>query len=272
MCSAENNNKEKYSRRVFTKTMALAGAGALAFPLTSCEFDGGGKFRINSGVSRSFGVRPPFKFAGGGVVASLAFKVFNPQIKNLFDYADFHCPKCAFAMRVFLYAFNIASAATTIACPYCSFATRIGLLAGSYLASNLIDYGFDQGIAFLQGREFKVNQIAPTYLSNYQIKTGRSKMCFDILRNEPNGIINREISYVPQELFYFTDIRGFNWSSHIFHNWYRNGRQVDHIRLDIKSSRYRTYSKKRVLDRGEWIVTTEAPNGHILDAKEFSIT
>ena len=149
--------------------------------------------------------------------------------------------------------------------------TRIAVGIGSILISSLLDYGFDEAIAFADRNGYTINLIAPTTIRGRNVNVGRSAVCYDVYNHEPNGFFNRTIWAMPKQIVYFSKLNGLGSYSKIYHNWFNNGNQTDRIPLDIKSNSYRTFSRKEHLGTGQWIVTTEAPNGHLLDSKEFSI-
>ena len=255
----------KTNRRDFNKALVSLLINAGIISITGCS-----GFLSNS---RIFKLRKvPFKYSYSGFIRDIAFRVVSRYNDHSIDYNDNYCPKCSEAMRNFLTAYDIFSTVVTIACPYCSFATRMAMAAGSTLASMLIKHEYSEAVALPINDGFNVIKVASSIWNGSKISVRRSTMCYDVYNHEPQEEFNRKIWALPKQIVYFTDVLGFNAYSKIYHKWYKNGMLTDNIPLEIKSSSYRTFSRKRNLAKGQWIVTTEAPNEDLIDSKEFSIS
>jgi len=73
------------------------------------------------------------------------------------------------------------------------------------------------------------------------------------------------------ELFYFTEVEGGPGT--IQHVWTRQGRTMATVSLEVRSSRFRTWSSKRIVPEwtGRWRVEARGPGGAVLSSKEFEI-
>ncbi len=257
----ENVIRVACTRRSFFKTL-IAGMISAGMVNISSSCGRGG---------RSFFVEMPFRFNSVEIPRGLALCTLEPFKENLVDYTDLRCPNCAVPIRIFLFALDIASSATLFTCPTCSVGTKILLAGASILVSKLMDYGMKKGIAFAAREGFLMEKVAPTYIGRQLLETNRTSLCYDIENHEPLMTFSRNIPAVPKQIFYFSEAIGMPHSSYIYHCWYKNGMQTDKIRLDITSNRFRTFSRKKNLYHGEWIVLTRAPNDDVLDVREFSI-
>ena len=73
------------------------------------------------------------------------------------------------------------------------------------------------------------------------------------------------------ELFYFTEVHGGPGS--IQHVWIWQGRTMATVPLEVRSSRFRTWSSKRIQPdwTGQWRVEARTADGKVLSFKEFVV-
>jgi len=73
------------------------------------------------------------------------------------------------------------------------------------------------------------------------------------------------------ELFYFTEVQGGPGT--IQHVWIWQGRTMATVSLEVRSSRFRTWSSKRIMREwtGQWKVEARGPGGAVLSSKEFEV-
>ncbi len=73
------------------------------------------------------------------------------------------------------------------------------------------------------------------------------------------------------ELFYFTEVHGGPGS--IQHVWIWQGRTMATVPLEVRSSRFRTWSSKRIQAdwTGQWRVEARTADGKVLSFKEFVV-
>jgi hypothetical protein len=95
------------------------------------------------------------------------------------------------------------------------------------------------------------------------------------------GVINREpidaaTAFPPSvgALYYFTEVVGASTPTQINHIWYYDGQKIAEIPLPIASPRWRTWSRKQILQNwiGSWEVEAVDPDGHVLSSQTFDIT
>ncbi|MBI2201960.1 MAG: DUF2914 domain-containing protein [Armatimonadetes bacterium] len=84
---------------------------------------------------------------------------------------------------------------------------------------------------------------------------------------EANGQITADVG----QLFYFTDVQGGPGT--IQHVWIWQGRTMATVTLEVKSSRFRTWSSKRIQPdwKGQWRVEARTSDGAVLSFKDFEI-
>jgi hypothetical protein len=118
---------------------------------------------------------------------------------------------------------------------------------------------------------FDVHRVGPVRTKWGTLDVNRSEVCYSVSDRQPRNRFNREIPAVPDQICYWTNVNGFDREIRIFHVWRRNGRITDRIPLQVGSTSWRTWSKKRNLASGTWIVTSETRRGEIFDSREFQI-
>jgi len=255
---------KNFDRRTLIKIFGATFFGSSLLSNISCS-------KCSDPHLRGFYIKNVFKWLSIGTYIDLAFKVLNPHRKSLMDYLDIRCSKCSSFFRFFLYAVDIIGTGVNIFCPYCSVPARTTMVVSSLLYNKLISNIFKSGLALLHGNGYFIHKIAPSYLHGGLVDVKRSSVCYDIQGREPIGYFNREIPAIPRKINYFTNVVGMRKKTTIYHTWIKNGRITDKIPLIVDSHNWRTWSRKRNLDVGTWIVMTETGSGKILDAKEFFI-
>lgn len=114
---------------------------------------------------------------------------------------------------------------------------------------------------------YRVHKVGP----EGGVAVARSAACYDIRSREPQQPFERELPAVPARIFYFTEVAGVRGSIEVVHTWRRDGQLTDRIPLDVRSTKWRTWTYKRNLAPGAWILTTELAGGAVLDVREFHI-
>ncbi len=103
----------------------------------------------------------------------------------------------------------------------------------------------------------------------------RAYICRGIEESEPTDAGR---SFLPKEdglnrLCCFSEITGSASPDSIWHVWYWGDREMGRVGLEVKSARWRTWSRKQVLDewKGEWHVDIVDASEFLLYRLEFSI-
>jgi len=103
----------------------------------------------------------------------------------------------------------------------------------------------------------------------------RAYICRGIEESEPTDAGR---SFLPKEdglnrLCCFSEIVGSAAPDSIWHVWYWGDREMGRVGLEVKSARWRTWSRKQVLDewKGEWHVDIVDSSGFLLYRLDFSI-
>ncbi|MFH1689923.1 MAG: DUF2914 domain-containing protein [Candidatus Eisenbacteria bacterium] len=110
--------------------------------------------------------------------------------------------------------------------------------------------------------------------SSSGLRVLRAYVCKGIEQGEPTEAGK---SFVPQDgvlrLCCFSEIAGAAGPDSVFHIWRWGDREMARVPLEVKSSRWRTWSTKRILDewRGEWHVDVTDREGGVLTSLEFSV-
>jgi len=104
------------------------------------------------------------------------------------------------------------------------------------------------------------------------ISVGRSAICLDVQDREPVGTdttFTADVGF----LYCFTRIEGATDSTSVTHVWYNSQSKVAEITLPVKSARWRTYSKKKILPNwtGKWNVAVLSAAGDPLAQLSFLI-
>ncbi|MCK4512188.1 DUF2914 domain-containing protein [bacterium] len=115
----------------------------------------------------------------------------------------------------------------------------------------------------------------PVQVSPSGLTVIRAYICKGIEQSEPTEAGR---SFLPEgdgvgRLCCFSEIGGAAEPDSVFHVWYWGDRNMGQVPLEVKSSRWRTWSKKKVLDewRGEWHVDIVDRDGFLLERLSFSI-
>lgn len=76
------------------------------------------------------------------------------------------------------------------------------------------------------------------------------------------------------ELVCFTKITGAEGETAIYHVWMRGGEEKARVELPVRSSSWRTYSRKKIPAEwaGEWTVKVEDAQGGLLQELAFTVT
>lgn len=107
------------------------------------------------------------------------------------------------------------------------------------------------------------------------LRVTRAYICRGIEESEPTDAGR---SFLPKEdglnrLCCFSEIAGAAAPDSIWHVWYWGEREMGRVGLEVRSSRWRTWSRKQVLDewKGEWHVDIVDAEGFRLYRLDFSI-
>ncbi|MCF7886023.1 MAG: DUF2914 domain-containing protein [Candidatus Marinimicrobia bacterium] len=75
------------------------------------------------------------------------------------------------------------------------------------------------------------------------------------------------------KVYCFTKIKGAQDTIEITHVWSRKGEEMARVPLSVKSSSWRTWSSKQMLESwtGQWRVDVISPEGDVLKSKSFEI-
>ena len=244
--------------------LRLAGTTMLALPVlgqVGCSW---------SEEERKFFVDHVFSWEPKGFFSDLAFAVIEPAAEYALDYLDIDCPNCGLAFRVFLYSVELGSL-FVVTCPECALSVRASVAVSKFLVSQLSSYAMSRAVAFVVGDGYEVNRVGPAETRAGTLQIARSAACYAVRDREPVGHFNREIAAIPRKINYYTEVRGARSAACVYHVWRRNGAVTDRIRLHVGSDRWRTWTRKRNLAPGPWILTTETEGGAVLDVREFSI-
>lgn len=75
------------------------------------------------------------------------------------------------------------------------------------------------------------------------------------------------------QLYYFTEVQGATFPTHITHVWYYKVQKVAEIPLPVEAPHWRTWSQKQIPRDwiGPWKVEAVGPGGEILASETFDI-
>ena len=110
--------------------------------------------------------------------------------------------------------------------------------------------------------------------SSSGLRVVRAYVCKGIEQSEPTEAGK---SFIPEDgvmrLCCFSEIAGAAGPDTALHIWRWGDREMARVVLEVKSSRWRTWSTKRILDewRGEWHVDVTDSDGVVLTRLEFSV-
>ncbi len=253
------------NRRQALELIALGATGAGLAAVTGCDPSAG------AARKRRFFVSNTLRWSRSDLFTDFAFAITQYGGEQVMDYLDIRSRQAKAAFRVFLYSVDIAST-FLVTCPGCAIGVRVGLTVSKILWSELANYGFRQAVAFAQGGGHDVHKVGPAETRFGYLEVQRAELAYDVRNREPVGSFNREIPAVPSIIFNWTELSGFQRDGYVDHVWRRDGAVTDRIRQGVQRSRsWRSWSFKRNLAPGTWIVTTEAPAGEILASREFHI-
>jgi hypothetical protein len=111
-------------------------------------------------------------------------------------------------------------------------------------------------------------------VSSSGLRVLRTYVCKGIEQSEPTEAGK---SFIPEDgvlrLCCFSEIAGASGPDTVLHIWRWGDREMARVVLEVKSSRWRTWSTKRILDewRGEWHVDVTDSDGVVLTSLEFSV-
>ena len=110
--------------------------------------------------------------------------------------------------------------------------------------------------------------------SSSGLRVIRAYVCKGIEQSEPTEAGK---TFIPEDgvmrLCCFSEIAGAAGPDTVLHIWRWGDREMARVVLEVKSSRWRTWSTKRVLDEwgGEWHVDVTDSDGVVLTRLEFSV-
>jgi hypothetical protein len=104
------------------------------------------------------------------------------------------------------------------------------------------------------------------------LEVGEISLCAAIQDRMPVGVADT----FPSDIFgvyCFTRIVGAEDTTAIVHRWYHGDTKVAEVELGVKSSNWRTWSRKRMIPewRGEWKVEVVTGDGSVIASKEFTL-
>jgi Protein of unknown function (DUF2914) len=260
------DNKPSFVSSTFSRREFIRCVGYSSLHLSLGSIVGCGSTR----EEREFFIKSVFTIEPNQVFEDFAFAIIPSQKDSALDYLDLKCAACGLAFRTFLYGVDLASA-FLVTCPECELGIRVGITVSHFLFEQLVAYGIRKAVAFVTPDGYLVHKVSPLHLESGTIGVGRSAACYGIANHEPDNLFQRTINAVPNQIYYFTEIDSRLRPTMIWHVWRNNGQLTDRIPLEVGSSRWRTWSMKRNLAPGVWIVTTETEGGAILDVREFQI-
>jgi hypothetical protein len=97
-------------------------------------------------------------------------------------------------------------------------------------------------------------------------------ICTDIQDREPMGV-RQTFPATVERLFCHTVVEGAEESDTITHVWYHGDQKMAEVQLAVDSSRWRTWSSKRIIQNwgGDWHVEILDRAGHVLATAPFQI-
>ena len=102
----------------------------------------------------------------------------------------------------------------------------------------------------------------------------RAVLTTAVVNKEPVDVLDAQVSLfsINEKLFFFTEVNNMK-SQTVFHRWFFENTLMAEVKLDIFSTRYRTYSSKEIMtkQRGNWRVELVNSNQNILASKSFHI-
>jgi len=113
-----------------------------------------------------------------------------------------------------------------------------------------------------------------TTASPYRIE--KTALCSAIKDREPQGITDKFSKDAPS-VYYFTSIVGARDTTAVIHRWYQNGKLIQTSILPVKSSYWRTHSRRNLLAHngdvtGQWRVdVVESGTNKVLESASFTV-
>ncbi|MCD4690809.1 DUF2914 domain-containing protein [bacterium] len=136
-------------------------------------------------------------------------------------------------------------------------------------------YDFSQEVAVEASSDILDRDVPSSLVSPEGLSVTRAYICRGIEESEPTDAGR---SFLPKEdglnrLCCFSEIAGAARPDTIWHVWYWGDRELGRVPLEVKSMRWRTWSRKQVFDewKGEWHVDIVDRNEFLLYRLEFSI-
>jgi len=113
----------------------------------------------------------------------------------------------------------------------------------------------------------------PAPKSAVDLEITRAAICRQVVEREP---VDAGISFEPpvEKLYCFTHITGAQDATEIYHVWYFVESERAVVKLQVKSSSWRTCSSKIIQPHeiGDWRVDVLGPEGDMLKSVHFKIT
>ena len=102
------------------------------------------------------------------------------------------------------------------------------------------------------------------------LRVGEMYFCAAVKDRAPIGVADT----FPADIFSiccYTRILGAKDTVAVVHSWHRGGRRENDVKLDVRSSQWRTWSRKKMAPqlRGDWRVDVVAPDSSIIASKKF---
>lgn len=104
------------------------------------------------------------------------------------------------------------------------------------------------------------------------LEAGEISLCAAVQDRVPVGVADS----FPSDIFSvycFTRIVGADDTTTVVHRWYHGDTRVAEVELVVKSSNWRTWSRKRMMPEwsGQWKVEVVAADGSVIASKEFTL-
>ena len=102
------------------------------------------------------------------------------------------------------------------------------------------------------------------------ISVDQIDLCAAVRERTPVGVTDTFPSDI-SGIYCFTKIAGAKDTTAVVHAWYHGEEKIAEVELPVKSSLWRTWSRKRMLPQwqGEWKVEVVAADGSVLASKRF---
>lgn len=106
-----------------------------------------------------------------------------------------------------------------------------------------------------------------------EITVNRIQISTDIVDREPVGVSQNFSGSKIDKLYCFTEILTDNFPTKIVHIWLYNDNIIAEVPLNVNSSKWRTYSSKRILPSwsGRWKVEVYSEDGALIGSKSFNV-